>query len=253
MDPLPTSWESAAGFVAEFCALGGTSSRPVLLAGLRRRGSGGPPTRGTARARGRWHDADPKLLAPTPSCVVRRRRPFHCDVVLNGFAFRGPGGLSPGRVDLRGVCSAAMCRRSGARAMARARTLRSVPSRRPGPLCPRPARAAPLHGRRRLPGRSSGSRGAGPRWWRLRAALSGSPSRGPRVRCGSTATAKRSSRCICAASRPGARGYRPLEVVRAFARASAAFSTRAAAPVVRVARVPGGRVRGCLGSRRGSR
>jgi branched-chain amino acid transport system substrate-binding protein len=107
MDPPPHSWESAAGFVAEFCALGGTVvSRHVLLAGLAPGGEAADRELGARLAR----EVDGTLLIATsfsPAQFLRayRRRTTRLPqrLVVNGFAFARPGGLSPGRVDLSGV------------------------------------------------------------------------------------------------------------------------------------------------------
>jgi branched-chain amino acid transport system substrate-binding protein len=52
MDPVPASWEGAAGFVAEFCSLGGTvAERSVLLSGVAPGGAGADRSLGERLAR----------------------------------------------------------------------------------------------------------------------------------------------------------------------------------------------------------
>lgn len=108
MDPLPASWETAAGFVAEFCALGGTVvSRDLLSAG----GlvpDGGAADRALAARLTRevdgtalintYYNPEEFLRAYGRQTASLPRR-----LVVNGYGFSFPGGLSPGGVDLSGV------------------------------------------------------------------------------------------------------------------------------------------------------
>ena len=109
MDPPPASWEAAAGFVAEFCALGGTViSRALLFAGLN-------PDDADAAAGDREigvgfrRDVDGTMLIATYNSTAAFLRGYgpRTDlprrVVLNGGGFFFPGGLSPGGIDLSGV------------------------------------------------------------------------------------------------------------------------------------------------------
>ena len=107
MDPIPNSWESAAGFVAEFCALGGTvESRAPLLAQTVPRGAAADRRLGAQLAR----DVDGTMLISTVSNAAAFLRAYERPrgrlpqrLVLKGFAFAQPGGLSPGGLDLSGV------------------------------------------------------------------------------------------------------------------------------------------------------
>jgi branched-chain amino acid transport system substrate-binding protein len=107
MDPPPGSWEAAAGFVAEFCALGGrVVSRELLFGGFN-----DPRMEARDRAIGvRFRrEVDGTMLIATfnstaaflrgygPRAGLSRR------LVLNGGGFFFPGGLSPGGIDLSGV------------------------------------------------------------------------------------------------------------------------------------------------------
>ena len=107
MDFDSASWETAAGFVAEFCALGGTVvSRDVLLAGLV------PDGREADRALAArlTREVDGTALINTyynPEEFLRaygrRTASLPRRLVVNGYGFSFPGGLSPGGVDLSGV------------------------------------------------------------------------------------------------------------------------------------------------------
>jgi branched-chain amino acid transport system substrate-binding protein len=107
MDPFPASWEAAAGFVAEFCALGGSvASREPLFAQLEPggaaadRGIGARLRRevdGTMLIAG-FNSTAEFLRAYGPQTKSLSRR-----LVLNGFGFAQPGGLSPGGINLSGV------------------------------------------------------------------------------------------------------------------------------------------------------
>jgi branched-chain amino acid transport system substrate-binding protein len=107
MDPLPHSWEQAAGFVAEFCALGGTVvSRDPLLSQLAPGGAAANRAL-TARLSRR---VDGTMLISTftnPAGFLRAydrgTATLPRRLVLTGFAFALPGGLSPGGIDLSGV------------------------------------------------------------------------------------------------------------------------------------------------------
>jgi branched-chain amino acid transport system substrate-binding protein len=100
MDNRPNNWESAAGFVAEFCALGGTiASRHLLL-----------PRRAVDRVLGARlaHEVDGTMLITglDPTAFLRaytRATAASRRLVLKGFAFAQPGALSPGGIDLSGV------------------------------------------------------------------------------------------------------------------------------------------------------
>jgi branched-chain amino acid transport system substrate-binding protein len=102
MDPLPHSWEQAAGFVAEFCALGGTVvSRDPLLS---------EPAADRALAARLARRVDGTMLINTfgnPAAFLlaydRGAAALPRRLVLIGFAFALPGGLSPGGFDLSGV------------------------------------------------------------------------------------------------------------------------------------------------------
>ncbi|MGH2715735.1 MAG: ABC transporter substrate-binding protein [Thermoleophilaceae bacterium] len=101
-DDLPNSWESAAGFVAEFCALGGTVVAREVFTGS------AAPDRALAARLAKEVDGvaliaifiDPAHFLRVYSRHVGRlpRR-----LVLNGFSFTLPGGLAPGGVNLGGV------------------------------------------------------------------------------------------------------------------------------------------------------
>jgi branched-chain amino acid transport system substrate-binding protein len=103
MDPAAGSWEAAAGFVAEFCALGGTiESRELLVVP----GPAADRATGARLARGvdgtalfdSWEGVGDFLRSYGQHAGPLPRR-----LVVNGFAFARPGGLSPGGVDLSGV------------------------------------------------------------------------------------------------------------------------------------------------------
>jgi branched-chain amino acid transport system substrate-binding protein len=103
MDPLaPHSWEQAAGFVSEFCALGGTVvSRDPLL-------SQPAPDRELGARLSR--EVDGTMLITTGSSPTHFLRAYDRGtarlprrLVLAGFAFAQPDGLSPGGPPPRGV------------------------------------------------------------------------------------------------------------------------------------------------------
>jgi branched-chain amino acid transport system substrate-binding protein len=102
MDPLPHSWEQAAGFVAEFCALGGTVvSRDPLLS---------QPAADRALAARLSRRVDGTILISTFSNPAAFLRAYDRGaaalprrLLLTGFAFALPGGLSPRGIDLSGV------------------------------------------------------------------------------------------------------------------------------------------------------
>jgi branched-chain amino acid transport system substrate-binding protein len=102
MDPLPHSWEQAAGFVAEFCALGGTVvSRDLAL---------GAAAADRALAARLSREVDGTMLISTftnPAAFLRAydrgAAALPRRLVLAGFAFSLPDGLSPRRFDLSGV------------------------------------------------------------------------------------------------------------------------------------------------------
>jgi branched-chain amino acid transport system substrate-binding protein len=102
MDPLPHSWEQAAGFVAEFCALGGTVvSRDLALGGA---------AADRALAARLSRRVDGTILISTFTNLGRFLRAYDRGtarlprrLVLTGFAFAQPGGLSPHGIDLSGV------------------------------------------------------------------------------------------------------------------------------------------------------
>jgi branched-chain amino acid transport system substrate-binding protein len=103
MDPPAGSWEAAAGFVAEFCALGGTiTSREMLFVG------GPAADRATGARLSREVDGTALFnsfdgVGDFVRSYARRAGPLRRRLVVNGFAFAQPGGLSPGGVDLSGV------------------------------------------------------------------------------------------------------------------------------------------------------
>jgi branched-chain amino acid transport system substrate-binding protein len=101
-DDFPNSWESAAGFVAEFCALGGS----VVARGAFT-GSAMPDRALGARLA---HEVDGVALialfdspADFLRAYARRAAPLPRRLVLNGYGFSLPGGLAPRGVDLSGV------------------------------------------------------------------------------------------------------------------------------------------------------
>jgi branched-chain amino acid transport system substrate-binding protein len=103
MDPFePHSWEQAAGFVAEFCALGGTVvSRDPLLVQL-------APDRALGARLSR--EVDGTMLITTASSPTHFLRTYDRGsatlprrLLLAGFWFAQPGGLSPGGPPPRGV------------------------------------------------------------------------------------------------------------------------------------------------------
>jgi branched-chain amino acid transport system substrate-binding protein len=101
-DDLPNSWESAAGFVAEFCALGGSVvAREVFT------GSPGPDRALGARLARQVDGVALIAIFVSPGdflrAYARRAAPLPRRLVLNGFSFTLPGGLAPGGVDLAGV------------------------------------------------------------------------------------------------------------------------------------------------------
>jgi branched-chain amino acid transport system substrate-binding protein len=107
MDPVPGSWEAAAGFVAEFCALGGTIvSREPLFAGFN-----DPNVPGTDRAIGARfrREVDGTMLIATYNSTAEFLRGYGPRnglprrLLVNGGGFFFPGGLSPGGIDLSGV------------------------------------------------------------------------------------------------------------------------------------------------------
>jgi branched-chain amino acid transport system substrate-binding protein len=107
MDPFPASWEAAAGFVAEFCALGGSvATREPLFAELE---PGGAAADHAIGARLRREVDGTMLIAGFISAADflrayrRRTESLSRRLVVNGFGFVQPGGLSPGGIDLSGV------------------------------------------------------------------------------------------------------------------------------------------------------
>jgi branched-chain amino acid transport system substrate-binding protein len=104
MDPNAHSWEQAAGFVAEFCALGGTVvSRDPLLS---------PFEEAADRELGARlsREVDGTMLITTASSPTHFLRAYGRGtatlprrLVLAGYAFAQPGGLSPGGLPPRGV------------------------------------------------------------------------------------------------------------------------------------------------------
>jgi branched-chain amino acid transport system substrate-binding protein len=102
MDPLPHSWEQAAGFVAEFCALGGTVvSRDLLLS---------QPAADRALGARLSRRVDGTMLISTFSNPAAFLRAYDRGaaalprrLMLTGYAFSLPDGLSPRRFDLSGV------------------------------------------------------------------------------------------------------------------------------------------------------
>jgi branched-chain amino acid transport system substrate-binding protein len=107
MDMLPTSWETAAGFVAEFCALGGTVvSRDPFLAQVRP--GGAAADRALAARLSRRVDGTmliSSFYSPADFLKVYHRETptLARRLVLTGFGFSLPGGLSPHGIDLSGV------------------------------------------------------------------------------------------------------------------------------------------------------
>ena len=107
MDPVPASWEAAAGFVAEFCSLGGSVvERPLLLAGVVPGGAQADRLLGERLA----GEVDGTMLISgfyPPTAFLRGYgaggRPLAPRLLLNGFGFLLPGGLAPGGLDLRDV------------------------------------------------------------------------------------------------------------------------------------------------------
>jgi branched-chain amino acid transport system substrate-binding protein len=112
MDPEPHSWEQAAGFVAEFCALGGTvvSREPLLSA----TGSALVSPAGEAADRELGarlsREVDGTMLITTASSPTHFLRAYDRGMatlprrlLLAGFGFAQPGGLSPRGVDLSAV------------------------------------------------------------------------------------------------------------------------------------------------------
>jgi branched-chain amino acid transport system substrate-binding protein len=101
-DDFPFSWEAAAGFVAEFCALGGSVvAREVYT------GSAAPDRALAARLA---REVDGVALVSTFFSPAHFLRAYSRHVgrlprrlVLNGFGFTLPGALPPGGVDLNGV------------------------------------------------------------------------------------------------------------------------------------------------------
>jgi branched-chain amino acid transport system substrate-binding protein len=106
MDPSPHSWEQAAGFVAEFCALGGTVvSRDPLLS----QQPGGEAADRELGAR-LSREVDGTMLITTGSSPTHFLRAYDRGtatlprrLVLTGYGFAQPGGLSPRGIDLSGV------------------------------------------------------------------------------------------------------------------------------------------------------
>jgi branched-chain amino acid transport system substrate-binding protein len=101
-DDLPFSWETAAGFVAEFCALGGrVAAREVFT---------GSAATDRALAARLAREVDGVALVSTFFNPAHFLRAYSRHVgrlsrrlVLNGFGFTLPGALPPRRVDLSGV------------------------------------------------------------------------------------------------------------------------------------------------------
>jgi branched-chain amino acid transport system substrate-binding protein len=100
IDPAMGSVEAAAGFVAEFCALGGVvTAREVL--------SGGPGDRGIGARLAREVDGTALFNSGSSSpdfvrSYARRRGPLGRRLVINGFSFTFTGGLTASG-DLTGV------------------------------------------------------------------------------------------------------------------------------------------------------
>jgi branched-chain amino acid transport system substrate-binding protein len=108
MGPLePHSWEQAAGFVAEFCALGGTVvSRDPLSSQLGPGGAGADRALAARLSR----RVDGTMLITSGSSPThflraydRRTATLPRRLVLTGFAFALPGGLLHRGIDLSGV------------------------------------------------------------------------------------------------------------------------------------------------------
>jgi branched-chain amino acid transport system substrate-binding protein len=101
-DDLPASWESAAGFVAEFCALGGNVVAREAFT------ESAAPDRAMASRLAR--EVDGVALVATFFSPAQFLRAYSRHVgrlsrrlVLTGFGFTLPGALPPGRIDLSGV------------------------------------------------------------------------------------------------------------------------------------------------------
>ena len=75
MDPFANSWESAAGFVAEFCALGGTSCRGTSPGAVRARRKTADRELGARLARG----VDGTLLITTTPAPRTSCAPMHAE------------------------------------------------------------------------------------------------------------------------------------------------------------------------------
>ena len=107
MDRIQASWENAAGFVTEFCALGGdVVSREVLLAPFEPGGADAD----RALAKGLAREVDGTLLligyySPTAflSAYSRSVTNLPRRLAIAGYGFAGPGGLSPAGTRLTGV------------------------------------------------------------------------------------------------------------------------------------------------------
>jgi branched-chain amino acid transport system substrate-binding protein len=102
IDDLPNSWEAAAGFVAEFCALGGRVVEREVI--------GFSPAGDRALAGRLAREVDGVALVVTflSSAEFIQAYSRHVSrlprrLVLNGFSFTLPGGLAAARVDLSGV------------------------------------------------------------------------------------------------------------------------------------------------------
>jgi branched-chain amino acid transport system substrate-binding protein len=101
-DDLPASWESAAGFVAEFCALGGSVVARELFT------ESAASDRALAARLAREVDGVALVSTFFSSSQFLRAYSRHVGrlsrrLVLTGFGFTLPGALPPGRIDLSGV------------------------------------------------------------------------------------------------------------------------------------------------------
>jgi branched-chain amino acid transport system substrate-binding protein len=101
-DDLPNSWESAAGFVAEFCALGGNVVAREVFSGS------AAPDRAVGARLARQVDGVALIaifISPADFLrgYARRIARLPQRLVVNGFGFTLPGGLAPTGVDLSGV------------------------------------------------------------------------------------------------------------------------------------------------------
>jgi len=112
-DDLPNSWESAAGFVAEFCALGGsvvarevftgTAAPDRALAARLAREVDGVAVVSTFFSPAHFLRAYSRHVGRLPRRLVLNGFGFTLPGALNGFGPTLPGAPPPGRVDLSGV------------------------------------------------------------------------------------------------------------------------------------------------------